>query len=100
MARTTTARGRCSTRAASNGRGEVTPSKSTAVVRGLQAKVRHVRVRTTVTWGPIDGNYWDVESNRLDGPAALEFANAVGVVEGCPPSNAATRWACCCRSAM
>jgi len=69
---------------ASNGRGEVTPSKSTAVVRGLQAKVRHVRVRTTVTWGPIDGNYWDVESNRLDGPAALEFANAVGVVEGVP----------------
>ncbi|MCY7297855.1 MAG: hypothetical protein LH616_01420, partial [Ilumatobacteraceae bacterium] len=68
----------------SNAAGEAAASPSTDLVRGLQASVRSVRVRTTVTWGPIGGNYWDSETNRLDDDDALEFANAVGVVAGLP----------------
>jgi len=68
----------------SNAAGEAALSPSTDVVRGLQANVRSVRVRTTVTWGPIGGNYWDSQTNRLDDDDALEFANAVGVVAGLP----------------
>ena len=59
-------------------------SDSTDLVRGLPADMRRVRQRRTVTWGPIDGNYWDAETNGLQNDAALEFANAVGVVDGLP----------------
>jgi hypothetical protein len=69
---------------ASNGAGTPAVSESTDLVRGLQADVRHVRVRTTVTWGPIGGNYWDAETNRFDDGDALAFANTVGVVAGLP----------------
>jgi len=69
---------------ASSAVGEAAVSKSTDLVHGLQADVRSVRVRTTVTWGPVGGNYWDSETNRLDDGDALEFANAVGVVAGLP----------------
>ena len=59
-------------------------SHSTDVVHGLQAQVRHVRVRTTVAWGPVGGNYWDSETNRLDRHDAMGFANAVSVIAGLP----------------
>lgn len=68
----------------SNSAGKARVSESTHVVRGLQAVMRSVRVRTTVTWGPIGGNYWDSETHRLDDDDALDFANAVGVVTGLP----------------
>lgn len=68
----------------SNSAGAALVSESTEIVRGLQAEVHRVRVRTTVTWGPIGGNYWDTETNRLDDDQALAFANAVGVVAGLP----------------
>ena len=68
----------------SNSAGEATVSESTDLVRGMQAMVRRVRVRTTVTWGPIGGNYWDSETNRLGDDDSLEFANAVSVVAGLP----------------
>ncbi len=68
----------------SNADGAAPVSKSTDLVRGLPAEVRSVRVRTTVRWGPIGGNYWDSETNRLHDDAALDFANAVGVVAGLP----------------
>ncbi len=68
----------------SNSAGAAAASKSTELVRGLQANVRRVRVRTTVSWGSIGGNYWDVETNRLERDDALKFANAVGVVAGLP----------------
>lgn len=64
--------------------GEARVSESTDLVRGLPADVSRVRQRRTVTWGPIDGNYWDAETNGLESDEALEFANAVGVVEGLP----------------
>ncbi|MGB8859147.1 MAG: hypothetical protein WCC60_07825 [Ilumatobacteraceae bacterium] len=69
---------------ASAGGSAVEPSDSTDLVRGLQAEVHKVRVRTTIRWGPIDGEYWDAETNRFDKAAALAFANAVGVVDGVP----------------
>ncbi len=69
---------------ASNGAGEPEVARTTERVRDLPAKVRRVRVRTTVTWGPIDGLYWDSETNRLDDDAALRFANAVGLDNGSP----------------
>lgn len=68
----------------SNAAGEAVVSKSTDQVHGLPADVRRVRVRTTVTWGPIGGNYWDSQTNRLEDDDALAFANAVGVVAGLP----------------
>ena len=68
----------------SNSAGEALVSTSTDLVHGMQAVVHRVRVRTTVTWGPIGGNYWDSETNRLDKGEALRFANAVGVVAGLP----------------
>ncbi len=68
----------------SNSRGVPLVSKSTELVRGMQAEVRRVRVRTTVTWGPIGGNYWDSETNRVEDADALRFANAVSVVAGLP----------------
>ena len=64
--------------------GEARTSESTDLVRGLPAELSRVRQRRTVTWGPIDGNYWDAETNGLESDEALEFANAVGVVEGLP----------------
>ena len=64
--------------------GEARISESSDLVRGLPADVSRVRQRRTVTWGPIDGNYWDAETNGLQNDAALEFANAVGVVAGLP----------------
>ena len=64
--------------------GEARVSESTDLVRGLPAEVTRVRQRRTVTWGPIDGNYWDAETNGFDTDGALKFANAVGVVEGLP----------------
>ena len=64
--------------------GEARVSESSDLVRGLPADVSRVRQRRTVTWGPIDGNYWDAETNGLESDEALEFANAVGVVEGLP----------------
>ena len=64
--------------------GEAGISESSDLVRGLPADVSRVRQRRTVTWGPIDGNYWDAETNGLESDEALEFANAVGVVEGLP----------------
>jgi len=67
---------------ASNGAREPEVVRSTELVRDLPAKVHRVRVRTTVTWGPIDGLYWDSETNRLDDDDALSFANAVGVDDG------------------
>lgn len=68
----------------SDSTGVVIASNSTDLVRGLRADMRSVRVRTTVTWGPIGGNYWDSETNRFDDEDALAFANAVGVVAGLP----------------
>lgn len=67
---------------ASNGAGTPEVTRTTELVRDLPARVRRVRVRTTVTWGPIDGLYWDAETNRLDDDDALRFANAVGVDNG------------------
>ena len=37
-----------------------------------------------MAWGPVDGNYWDSETNRLDHHDALGFANAVSVIAGLP----------------
>ena len=68
----------------STGGREAAPSKSTDFVQGLQAKVRRVRVRTTVTWGPVDGKYLDTETNLMGKAEALAFADAVGVVDGMP----------------
>ena len=64
--------------------GEARISESNDAVRGLPADVSRVRQRRTVTWGPVDGNYWDAETNGLESDEALEFANAAGVVEGLP----------------
>lgn len=68
----------------SNGGGEATPADATYRVQGMNAKVRRVRVRNTITWGPVDGNYWDAETNLLSRDEALAFADSVGVVEGLP----------------
>ena len=68
----------------SNSGGEATPADDTYRVQGMNAKVRRVRVRTTITWGPVDGNYWDAETNLLSRDEALRFSGAVGVVQGVP----------------
>jgi hypothetical protein len=68
----------------SNAGGEATPADATYRVQGMNAKVRRVRVRHTITWGPVDGNYWDAETNLLSRDEALRFAQAVGVVNGLP----------------
>ena len=68
----------------SNSGGEATPADAAYRVQGMNAKVRRVRVRTTITWGPVDGNYWDAETNLLSRDEALRFAESVGVVDGLP----------------
>ncbi len=59
-------------------------STTLATVNGVGAKLRRVRVRREVEWGPIDGRTWRVTTNMLDESQALEFANQVGLVDGLP----------------
>ncbi len=68
----------------SNAADEATPADATYHVKGMNATVRRVRVRNTITWGPFDGNNWGVETNLLGRLEALRFAEAVGVVDGLP----------------
>ncbi|MDO8364938.1 MAG: hypothetical protein Q7V88_18755 [Actinomycetota bacterium] len=60
------------------------PTTDTAAVRGVEADVRLVRVRATVTWGPHEGYDWTVNANRLDEAQVLAFARAVFAVDGRP----------------
>lgn len=64
-------------------------------VNGVTAAVHRVRVRRTVTWGPVAGRNWDVTTNMLDEADSLDFANHVGVVDGDPHSPTATNSQAC-----
>ena len=57
---------------------------STTRVRGIDAVVSRVGVRTSVVWGPLDRYGWTAEASRLTDDELLQFAEHTAVVDDQP----------------
>lgn len=53
-------------------------------VRGIDAVISRVGVRTSVVWGPLDRYGWTAEASRLTDDEVLQFADHTAVVDDQP----------------
>ena len=56
-------------------------------LHGVEADFSSRRFRHSVTWGPLDGHRWRVDSNLLSVDETMVFAEAVAVSRGAPATD-------------